>query len=81
MLDMQGIFIDIRIHGDSLDPEFLAGAHNSDGDLAAVGDQNLFEHIHKNSCTQSNQAMVFNSEPLDLAAVLFSKAGKIEYIA
>ena len=30
---------------------------------------------------QSKQALVFNSEPIALAARLFSKAGKVEYSA
>jgi hypothetical protein len=46
MLDMQSVFIGIGIHSDSFDPEFPAGAHNSNGDLTAVCDQYLFEHIH-----------------------------------
>ena len=27
----------VRIHGNSFDAEFLAGAHDADGDLAAIG--------------------------------------------
>jgi len=30
---------------------------------------------------QSKQALVFDSEPIDLATQLFSKAGKVEYSA
>jgi len=30
---------------------------------------------------QTKQALVFNSEQIDLAALLFTKAGKVEYIS
>ena len=32
------------MHGDGRDAELLAGAHDAQRDLAAVGDQDLFEH-------------------------------------
>ena len=31
--------------------------------------------------SETKRELVFTSEPLDLASLLFSKAGKVEYIA
>jgi hypothetical protein len=46
MLDMQSVFIGIGIHGDNLNSKLFASSHNADGNLATIGDQYLFEHIH-----------------------------------
>ena len=46
MLNMQGIFIRIRIYRDRFDAKLLAGAHDANGDLTAIGNQDLFEHVH-----------------------------------
>ncbi len=32
------------MHGDGLDAELAAGPQNTEGDLAAVGDDDFFEH-------------------------------------
>ena len=42
--DVQRVAVELGVHGHSCDPELLAGAHDSDRDLAAVGDQDLREH-------------------------------------
>jgi predicted nucleic acid-binding protein len=36
--------IGVGVYRDRTDPQFLAGAHNAQGDLAAVRDQDLLEH-------------------------------------
>ena len=41
--DMHGIGIGGRMHRDGGDAEFLAGAQHAEGDLAAIGDQDLLE--------------------------------------
>jgi len=46
MLNMQGIFIGIRIYRDGFDAKLPAGSHDANGDLAAIGDQHPFEHVH-----------------------------------
>src|SRR5579871_1361926 len=43
-VDMQGIGIGGRVDGDGLDAQLFARADDADGDLAAIGNQNLFEH-------------------------------------
>ena len=37
-LDVHGVAIDLGVDGDRGDPELLTSAHDSDRDLAAVGD-------------------------------------------
>jgi hypothetical protein len=52
--------------------------------LNAINPPACKSYVNKRSSVklnQSRQALVFNSEPIDLAALLFSKAGKVEYIA
>ena len=46
MLNVQGIFIGVGIDRDSFNAELFASAHDADGDLAAIGDEDLFEHAH-----------------------------------
>ena len=41
---MHGVGVGGGMHGDGRDAEFLAGAQDAQGDLAAVGDQDLVEH-------------------------------------
>ena len=41
---MHGVGVGRRVHGDRGDADFLAGAQDPERDLAAVGDQDLFEH-------------------------------------
>ncbi len=41
--DVEGIAIDVAVHGDRLDAHLLAGPDQTAGDLAAVSDQDLFE--------------------------------------
>ena len=43
-LDVQAFQIGLRIDGDSLDAELFAGSDDSEGDLAAIGDKDFFEH-------------------------------------
>ncbi len=42
---VQAVAVGLRIHGDGLDPEILAGADDAHGDLAAIGDEDFLEHI------------------------------------
>ena len=42
---MHGVLVGGRMHGDGRDAELLAGAQHAQRDLAAVGDQDLFEHF------------------------------------
>ena len=44
MLDVQRVLVGIGVHGDGLNAELPAGAHDSDGDFPAVGDQNFIDH-------------------------------------
>jgi hypothetical protein len=46
MLNMPGVFIGIGIHRDGFDAKLFAGSYDSNGDLAAVSDQNLIEHTY-----------------------------------
>jgi len=43
-LDVQGVAIELRVHGDRRDPELVERADDADGYLAAIGDQDLREH-------------------------------------
>ena len=42
--DVQGVAVELGVHGDGGDPELAAGADDPHGDLASVGDQDLLEH-------------------------------------
>ena len=42
--DVQRVTVELGVHRDRGDPELSTGAHHADGDLAAVGDQDLLEH-------------------------------------
>ena len=42
---MEGVAVEFGVDGDGGDAELAAGADDPDGDLAAVGDQNLVEHV------------------------------------
>jgi hypothetical protein len=44
---MQGMLIGVRIDSHGLDAKLPAGSHDPDGDLTAIGNQNLFEHGYK----------------------------------
>ena len=44
VLDVQRLPVRGGVHGHALDAQFLAGAHDAQGDLAAVADQDLLEH-------------------------------------
>jgi hypothetical protein len=42
--DVRRIPVDGGIHGDALDAELSAGVDDTEGNLAAVGDQELLDH-------------------------------------
>ena len=42
--DVEGVSVEIGVHGHRGDAQLLAGTDDSDGDLAAVGDEDLVEH-------------------------------------
>jgi len=42
---VHGAGVGFRVHGDGGDSHFLAGAVNAKRDLAAVGDEDLVEHL------------------------------------
>jgi hypothetical protein len=44
MLNVQRVLVRIRIDRDSLHAKLPAGPQDPDGDLAAIGNQDLFEH-------------------------------------
>jgi hypothetical protein len=44
LLDVQSALIRVGIDRDSLDAELPAGSHNTNSDLAAIGNQYFFEH-------------------------------------
>ena len=43
-LDVQGVLVGVGVDGDRLDAELLTGADDSDGDFAAIGDEDSLEH-------------------------------------
>ena len=43
---MERVAVELGVHGDGGDAELAAGPDDADGDLAAVGDQDLCEHGH-----------------------------------
>ena len=43
--NVKRVFVDFGINGDGFDFHFAAGADDSNGDFAAIGDQNFVEHI------------------------------------
>ncbi len=47
LLAMQGVAVLIGVHRDRIDAEFVGGPEGSNGNLAAVGDQDLGEHASK----------------------------------
>ena len=44
-LDMEGLDVGLRVNGDAADAEFLAGADDAQGDLAAVGNEETLDHV------------------------------------
>ena len=45
--DVQRAAVGLRVDGDGADPELAQGAEDTDGDLAAIGDQDLGERRHE----------------------------------
>ena len=43
-LDMHRVGVNLGIHRDRADVQFLAGADDADGNFSAVGDQDFFKH-------------------------------------
>ena len=43
-LDVEAFFVGLRINGDRFDAHFAARAHDAEGDLATVGDEDFVEH-------------------------------------
>ena len=41
---VQGVAIELGVHGHRADAELASGAHDAHGDLAAVGDEDLLQH-------------------------------------
>ena len=46
-LDVEAFFVGLRIDGDGFNAHFAAGAHDAQGDLAAVGDEDFVKHKGK----------------------------------
>ncbi len=44
--DVERISVQLRVDRDRGDPQLAARPHDADGDLAAVGDQDLLQHVH-----------------------------------
>ena len=44
-LDMQRLTINIRMHGNSFNAEFLAGAYDPKCNFTAICNQNFFKHL------------------------------------
>lgn len=44
--DVKGAAVYVRVDGHGDDSHFAAGPDDTDGDLAAVGDQNFFKHAN-----------------------------------
>ncbi|MNU09124.1 hypothetical protein D3C72_2555160 [compost metagenome] len=44
---MEGVGVGFGVDGDGADAEGLAGADDAAGDLAAVGDEDLGEHVRE----------------------------------
>lgn len=42
---MHGVGVGRGVHGDGRDPELLAGPEDAKGDLAAIGYEDLVEHV------------------------------------
>ena len=42
--DVRGVAVELGVDGDRRDPELVERARDADGDLAAVGDEDLGEH-------------------------------------
>jgi len=43
---VQGPFVHLRVDRHGGNPHLAAGAHDAQGDLPAIGNENLFEHHH-----------------------------------
>ena len=43
-LHLEGLAVGLGVNGESLDAEFAAGAHDAQGDFAAVGDEDILNH-------------------------------------
>ena len=52
---VQRLAVHVGEDGDRLDAHLAAGANDADGDFAAVGDQNSFEHESAFSATESTR--------------------------
>jgi hypothetical protein len=44
-LDVERLDVGLGVDGEGFDAQFAAGADNAQGDFAAVGDQNLLDHV------------------------------------
>jgi hypothetical protein len=42
--DVEGVAVGVGVDGDGADAELLAGAQDTEGDLAAIGDQYFSKH-------------------------------------
>ena len=63
-LHVQGVAVDLRVHGDRGDAELLAGADHANGDLAAVGDEDLLEHAAaKGTCVWRCKTCLLYTSP------------------
>ena len=60
---MHGVGVGGRMHGDGRDAELLAGAQHAQRDLAAVGDEDFFEHRTATACRERRHSMIISGSP------------------
>ena len=58
---VQAVAVGLRVDGDGPDAQVLAGADDAEGDLAAVGDQNLLEHACDQAGRMANSASPYST--------------------
>jgi hypothetical protein len=77
LLHVERMAVGVGIDGDRLDAQFGAGAHDTDSNLAPVGDQYFLKHGHrffdKNNAESYHCGLMFNRvrhvEPVRVAPV------------
>jgi len=76
---MEGGAIRLRKDGDGADVELLRGAHDADGDLAAVGDQQPADPIVHRGRYASATSILRPSAPMTMAKIRLSERSDVRW--
>ena len=75
-VSVQGVFISVRIYSDSANAQLFAGAHDADGDLAAIGDEQAADPVLHDGYASATS--IFRpSAPMTMAKILLSERSEV----